>query len=141
MSLLEFVRNLLSADAADEPSGDTEATTSTGTDKSDHREEVSSAPGPTPSGESDGGPQLGDPSTPQTELTDENRVLRLLIAGDGRITVESLCERTGWDDERAQEVVQAMEDDGQVRLLTRGSKTLVCRPGFEPDGRNRLFRS
>ncbi|MHC3438340.1 helix-turn-helix transcriptional regulator [Natrialbaceae archaeon A-gly3] len=68
------------------------------------------------------------------DLTDEDRILRLLVKRGGRVDKSTILEETGWDREHLEEVIAGMEDDDQVSSITVGRKQVVCRRGFEPKG-------
>ncbi|WP_090505086.1 helix-turn-helix transcriptional regulator [Natronorubrum sediminis] len=68
------------------------------------------------------------------DLPDEDKVLRLLVKRGGRVDRSTVLQETGWDDTYLEEVIDTMEDDGQVSAITVGRKRVVCRRGFEPKG-------
>lgn len=70
----------------------------------------------------------------ERQLTDEDRVLRLLVKRGGRVDEETILEETGWDRTHLEEVIERMEDDDQISSITVGRKQVVCRRGFEPKG-------
>lgn len=68
------------------------------------------------------------------DLPDEDKVLRLLVKRGGRVDRSTVLQETGWDDTYLEEVIDNMEDDGQVSAITVGRKRVICRRGFEPKG-------
>lgn len=73
-------------------------------------------------------------SRPDSEVSDEYRVLRLLIEHDGVIRRSKLLERTEWSEEHLEGVLEEMVDDGQVKVVPISRETYICRPGYEPKG-------
>ena len=70
----------------------------------------------------------------ERELSDEDRVLRLLVKRGGRVDEETIVEETGWSASHLETVVDRMEDDDQVSAISVGRKRVICRRGFEPKG-------
>ncbi|ADB60309.1 hypothetical protein Htur_1421 [Haloterrigena turkmenica DSM 5511] len=68
------------------------------------------------------------------DLPDEDKILRLLVKRGGRVDRSTVRQETGWSDEHLEEVIDRMEDEGQVSAITVGRKRVVCRRGFEPKG-------
>lgn len=92
---------------------------------------------PTDSGvESDRGNPAPESGT--TELTDEGQVLRVLVHNGGQVQKADLLAETGWAETEARDILARMEENNEVRILSRGSDTLVCRPGYEPVGHQKL---
>lgn len=70
----------------------------------------------------------------ERDLPDEDKILRLLVKRGGRVDRSTVREETGWSEDHLKEVIDRMEDDGQVSAITVGRKRVVCRRGFEPKG-------
>ncbi|QFU83401.1 helix-turn-helix transcriptional regulator [Natronorubrum aibiense] len=70
----------------------------------------------------------------ERELPDEDKILRLLVKRGGRVDRATVREETGWSDDHLADVIDRMEDDGQVSAITVGRKQVICRRGFEPKG-------
>ncbi|SEW01417.1 helix-turn-helix transcriptional regulator [Natrinema salifodinae] len=70
----------------------------------------------------------------ERELRDEDKVLRLLVKRGGRVDQSTVCEETGWSQDRLEDVIDRMEDDNQISAITVGRKRVICRRGFEPKG-------
>ena len=70
----------------------------------------------------------------ERELPDEDKVLRLLVKRGGRVDRDTVRQETGWSDDHLEEVIERMEDEGQVSAITVGRKRVICRRGFEPKG-------
>jgi hypothetical protein len=89
---------------------------------------------------SDSTPQDPAPSTEpvQRQLSDDGRVLRLLVQNDGQIRKSVLLDETGWEPAKADTVLAEMEAADDVRLVPHGDTTLVCRPGYEPKGHQQI---
>ncbi|WP_339104039.1 hypothetical protein [Haloterrigena salinisoli] len=68
------------------------------------------------------------------DLPDEDKILRLLVKRGGRVDRSTVRQETGWSEERLEDVIDRMEDEGQVSAITVGRKRVVCRRGFEPKG-------
>ncbi|ELZ13204.1 hypothetical protein C477_22140 [Haloterrigena salina JCM 13891] len=68
------------------------------------------------------------------DLPDEDKILRLLVKRGGRVDRSTVRQETGWSEDRLKEVIDRMEDEGQVSAITVGRKRVVCRRGFEPKG-------
>ena len=89
-----------------------------------------------PRGDADrqtGGGDAGERVGPALEsLSDEDRVLRLLIRGEGRIERSRIAEETGWPEPRTDRVLSAMEDDGRITCVRAGGERVVYRSGYEP---------
>ncbi|MFA9426664.1 hypothetical protein [Natronorubrum sp. A-ect3] len=70
----------------------------------------------------------------EQDLPDEDKILRLLVKRGGRVDQSTVREATGWSDEHLAEVINRMEDDGQISAISVGRKRVICRRGFEPKG-------
>ena len=68
------------------------------------------------------------------DLPDEDKILRLLVKRGGRVDRSTVRQETGWSEDHLKEVIDRMEDEGQVSAITVGRKRVVCRRGFEPKG-------
>lgn len=74
----------------------------------------------------------------QRQLSDDGVVLRQLIKNNGQIQRSELLEHTGWDTSKADDVLTTMEKSGDVRVVDNGNTTLICRPGYEPAGHQKI---
>lgn len=72
-------------------------------------------------------------------VTDENRILRLLIQHDGRVEKSTLVAETGWSEAKVEEVLSSMRSDQQITTIASGRKQVICRRGYEPEGHRPLF--
>ena len=70
----------------------------------------------------------------ERDLPDEDKILRLLVKRGGRVDRSTVRNETGWTDDHLEDVINSMEDDGQVSAITVGRKRVICRRGFEPKG-------
>ncbi|EMA37323.1 helix-turn-helix transcriptional regulator [Halobiforma nitratireducens] len=70
----------------------------------------------------------------ERDLSDEDKVLRLLVKRGGRVDRSTVLEETGWSEDRLASIVDRMEDDDQISAITVGRKRVICRKGFEPKG-------
>ncbi|WP_436343154.1 helix-turn-helix transcriptional regulator [Natronorubrum sp. FCH18a] len=70
----------------------------------------------------------------ERDLPDEDKILRLLVKRGGRVDRSTVRNETGWSDDHLEDVINNMEDEGQVSAITVGRKRVICRRGFEPKG-------
>lgn len=70
----------------------------------------------------------------ESELSDEDVILRLLVKRGGRVNRDTVIDETGWSESRLESVVVEMEADDQISAITVGRKRVICRRGFEPKG-------
>lgn len=70
----------------------------------------------------------------ERDLPDEDKILRLLVKRGGRVDRSTVRNETGWSDDYLEDVINNMEDEGQVSAITVGRKRVICRRGFEPKG-------
>lgn len=70
----------------------------------------------------------------ERDLPDEDKILRLLVKRGGRVDRDTVLEKTGWDGDHLDAVVEQMEADNQISAITVGRKRVICRRGFEPKG-------
>ena len=70
----------------------------------------------------------------ERELPDDDKILRLLVKRGGRVDRSTVRQETGWSEDHLEEVIDRMEDEGQVSAITVGRKRVICRRGFEPKG-------
>ena len=68
------------------------------------------------------------------KLPDEDKILRLLVKRGGRVDRSTVRQETGWSEEHLAQVLDRMEEEGQISAITVGRKRVVCRRGFEPKG-------
>ena len=70
----------------------------------------------------------------ERDLSDEDRILRLLVKRGGRVDQTTILEETGWNSDHLEDVIEGMEEDDQISSITVGRKEVICRRGFEPKG-------
>lgn len=79
-------------------------------------------------------PSEGRPVTDEPiELTDEERVLRLLDANGGRMRQTAIVETTGWSKSKTSMLLSEMESEGAISKLRVGRENLISQPGSEPE--------
>ncbi len=72
----------------------------------------------------------GDGDEPDPELlSDEERVLRLLEANDGRMKQGTIVEETGWSNAKVSQLLSAMDEAGEIEKLRIGRENLISLPG------------
>lgn len=84
---------------------------------------VSPEPEPAPDRE----PESDDPFTRADEelLSDEERVIRLLEANDGRMKQATIVTETGWSNAKVSQLLSSMADDGRIEKLRIGRENLI----------------
>lgn len=58
-------------------------------------------------------------------LSDEERVLRLLAANDGRMKQASIVVETDWSNAKVSQLLSAMEEEGEIEKLRIGRENLI----------------
>lgn len=65
-------------------------------------------------------------------LSDEERVLRLLAANDGRMKQASIVVETDWSNAKVSQLLSSMEEDGEIEKLRIGRENLITLDEGEP---------
>ncbi|WP_331234536.1 DUF7345 domain-containing protein [Natronorarus salvus] len=89
-------------------------------------------------GEGDGGRSSPDPDDPfagvnEELLSDEERVIRLLRANDGRMKQAMIVQETQWSNAKVSQLLSSMADDGEIDKLRIGRENLITLRGESPD--------
>jgi uncharacterized membrane protein len=75
------------------------------------------------------GAGTGEDETDDTELlSDEERVIRLLEANDGRMKQAKIVEETRWSNAKVSQLLSAMAEEGRVEKLRLGRENLISLP-------------
>ena len=77
------------------------------------------------------GPEEADPMA-EPLLSDEERVLRLLEARDGRMKQVEIVEATDWSNAKVSQLLSEMEEDDRIDKLRIGRENLISLPGQGP---------
>ena len=73
---------------------------------------------------------VGESDEPDPELlSDEERVLRLLEANDGRMKQGTIVEETGWSNAKVSQLLSAMDEADDIEKLRIGRENLISLPG------------
>jgi hypothetical protein len=72
------------------------------------------------------------PDDDAAALADDERVLRLLAASDGRLRQSAVVERTGWSKSKTSRLLSRMSDDGRVEKVDIGRENLIALPEAVP---------
>ncbi|RNJ27263.1 helix-turn-helix transcriptional regulator [Halosegnis longus] len=73
---------------------------------------------------------VGEDGEPDPELlSDEERVLRLLEANDGRMKQGTIVEETGWSNAKVSQLLSAMDEADEIEKLRIGRENLISLPG------------
>ncbi|SEQ54484.1 helix-turn-helix transcriptional regulator [Natrinema salaciae] len=65
------------------------------------------------------------PETPPTLLSDEGKVVRLLIANHGRIRQHRIAEETGWSKSKVSRICSQMHADGTIEKRSVGRENVI----------------
>jgi len=65
--------------------------------------------------------------------SDEDRVMELLEANDGRMKQVRIVEETDWSKSKVSMLLSDMEDDGEISKLRVGRENIISKAGEEPD--------
>jgi len=107
--------------------------------------EASTGTGSEATGEREGTPATAEVERPDApriaaeDVSDEDFVLRQLIAHGGRVSRSTLVAETDWSEEELDDVLEEMEANAQISTIRRRDP-LVCRRGFEPAGAPLRFK-
>lgn len=74
---------------------------------------------------SQSGATAADPSDPGELATDEDRVVAVLEAEDGRMRQATIAERLGWSDSKTSRVLSGMVETGTVEKLRIGRENVI----------------
>jgi len=93
------------------------------------------------------GPTIGPDSTTQThqptpereQLSDEDRVIRLLEENGGRMKQVNIVENTEWSKSKVSMLLSDMEEDGEISKLRVGRENIISLAGEEPDAAGSPF--
>jgi uncharacterized membrane protein len=82
----------------------------------------------------EGNPAVDDDPDPMTEplLSDEERVLKLLEAKNGRMKQVEIVEATDWSNAKVSQLLSEMDEAGRVDKLRIGRENLISLPGQGP---------
>lgn len=81
------------------------------------------------SGQADEDMEDDDPAIDEELLTDEERVLRLLEAHGGRMKQQEVIDAVDWSRTKASDVVNEMNDAGQIEVYRLGRENVLALPG------------
>jgi hypothetical protein len=89
-------------------------------------------------GEGEGGRSSPDPDDPfagvnEELLSDEERVIRLLRANDGRMKQAMIVRETQWSNAKVSQLLSSMADDGEIDKLRIGRENLITLRGEGSD--------
>ena len=77
-------------------------------------------------------PAAADDEPTDTELlSDEERVIRLLEANDGRMKQAKIVEETRWSNAKVSQLLSGMAEEGRVEKLRLGRENIISLPGDE----------
>ncbi|WP_254763807.1 helix-turn-helix transcriptional regulator [Natrinema marinum] len=65
------------------------------------------------------------PETPPTLLSDEGKVVRLLVANHGRIRQHRIAEETGWSKSKVSRICSQMHSDGTIEKQSVGRENVI----------------
>lgn len=85
------------------------------------------------SGRSDGGVSAADPDADVPKLlSDEEHVVRLLEANDGRLGQSEIVSLTPWSKSKVSRLLARMDARGEVVKVSTGRRNAIFVPGEEP---------
>ncbi|RQG99371.1 helix-turn-helix transcriptional regulator [Natrarchaeobius oligotrophus] len=73
--------------------------------------------------------------TPPELLSDEGRVVQLLVENDGEIRQHRITDETGWSKSKVSRLTSSMCEDGTIEKTTVGRENVVSLPESRPDER------
>jgi uncharacterized membrane protein len=93
------------------------------------------------------GPTVGTESPTQTQqrtpepeqLSDEDRVIRLLEENGGRMKQVNIVENTDWSKSKVSMLLSDMEEEGEISKLRVGRENIISLAGEEPDAAGSPF--
>ncbi|MGQ3412211.1 MarR family transcriptional regulator [Natrinema versiforme] len=77
------------------------------------------------------------PDTPPRLLSDEGRVVRLLIANHGRIRQHRIADETGWSKSKVSRICSRMHADGTIEKQSVGRENVITLSDRTPDDATR----
>ena len=89
--------------------------------------------GPAPPGGDEAAGEIPDGSEPTRLLSDEERVLRLLSANDGRMKQAAIVSETDWSNAKVSQLLSEMAEHDQIEKLRIGRENLISLPDRSPD--------
>lgn len=82
--------------------------------------------------DSDSGSDFDPQSIPSDvlseSLSDEDRVLRMLAANDGRLRQQVIVERTDWSKSKVSRLLSKMNDRGTIEKISVGRENVITFP-------------
>lgn len=72
------------------------------------------------------------PATTDRSVSNEEHVLALLQAHDGRMRQTAIVEATGWSKAKVSLLLAELDEEGQVTKIRVGRENLIALPGEEP---------
>lgn len=91
---------------------------------------------PDDGGDDGAGAPLAEGSEPVVDeeplLADEERVLRLLEANDGRMKQVAIVDETDWSNAKVSQLLSEMDERGEIDKLRIGRENLISLPGESP---------
>lgn len=79
--------------------------------------------------------------TPAEFLSDEGRVVQLLVENGGRIRQHRITDDTGWSKSKVSRILSRMCEDGTVEKITIGRENVIILPEERDDGADGSTRS
>jgi len=77
------------------------------------------------------------PETPPKLLSDEGKVVRLLVANDGRIRQHQIADETGWSKSKVSRICSQMHADGTIEKQSVGRENVIVFSEPLPDDETR----
>ncbi|MFC6767227.1 helix-turn-helix transcriptional regulator [Natrinema soli] len=77
------------------------------------------------------------PETPPKLLSDEGKVVRLLVANDGRIRQHQIADETGWSKSKVSRICSQMHADGTIEKRSVGRENVIVFSEPLPDDETR----
>ena len=71
--------------------------------------------------------------TPPVFLSDEGRIVQVLVENGGRIKQHQITDETGWSKSKVSRILSRMCDDGTVEKITVGRENVITLPEERPD--------
>ncbi|MEY7850989.1 helix-turn-helix transcriptional regulator [Natrarchaeobius sp. A-rgal3] len=73
------------------------------------------------------------PETPPELLSDEGKVVRLLVSTNGRIRQHEITDETGWSKSKVSRLCSQMHDDGVIEKRSVGRENIIALSETEPN--------
>ncbi|MFC4544552.1 helix-turn-helix transcriptional regulator [Halosolutus amylolyticus] len=77
------------------------------------------------------------PETPPELLSDEGKVVRLLVANQGRIRQHQIADETGWSKSKVSRICSQMDADGTIEKSSVGRENVITLAESDPDDETR----